>query len=67
MAKEGKVPVEPQETEIGREFRVCPNCGYAQGFHSMFRPSAQKGKLDWLFICPGCSYKWDVGLKVALD
>ncbi|MHC4480562.1 MAG: hypothetical protein ACYS1C_06290 [Planctomycetota bacterium] len=56
-----------KETEVGAEFRVCPNCGYENGFHNMFRPSAEEKVFDWFFICPGCSSQWDVGLRVTTD
>lgn len=46
----------------GEEFKVCPNCGYKDGFHSMFK---RKGDVTrWLFICPSCHQVFDIGLKV---
>ena len=50
------------EVEMGEEFKICPNCGYKDGFHSMFRKEGDETK--WLFICPNCHRVFDVGLKV---
>ncbi len=41
------------------EFRICPSCGYKDGFHSMFR--REKGITKWLFICPSCHSIFDIG------
>lgn len=44
------------------EFRICPLCGYRDGFHSMFR---QKGEgIQWLFICPSCHEIFDIGRRL---
>lgn len=44
------------------EFKNCPDCGYRQGFHSMFR---RKDKaIKWLFICPACHSVFDLGFTV---
>jgi hypothetical protein len=44
------------------EFKVCPSCGYKDGFHSMFRK--EEGVTKWLFICPQCHKIFDIGFKV---
>ena len=44
------------------EFKVCPACGYKDGFHSMFRKEADITR--WLFICPSCHSVFDIGLAV---
>jgi hypothetical protein len=44
------------------EFRVCPLCGYRDGFHSAFRQDA--GKTRWLLICPSCHAIFDLGYTV---
>jgi transposase-like protein len=44
------------------EFKVCPSCGYKDGFHSMFRKEADKTR--WLFICPSCHRIFDIGFTV---
>ena len=51
------VPVEMQD-----EFRVCPECGYRDGFHSMFRKQGDVTR--WLFICPSCHVVFDIGFTV---
>ena len=45
------------------EFKICPACGYKDGFHSMFK--REDGILKWLFICPNCHQVFDIGQKVA--
>lgn len=48
--------------EMGNEFKVCPECGYKDGFHSMFRKEADITK--WLFICPSCHSIFDIGQTI---
>ncbi|MFQ5354620.1 MAG: hypothetical protein ACE5DR_06700 [Thermodesulfobacteriota bacterium] len=48
------------KVDAGDEFKVCPLCGYRDGFHSMFRKDGEK--LRWLFICPSCHEVFDTGL-----
>ncbi len=43
----------------GDEFKVCPICGYKDGFHSMFKKEGDTVK--WLFICPSCHEVFDIG------
>ena len=43
---------EIEKVETGEEFKVCPSCGYNDGFHSMFKKEGDIMK--WLFICPSC-------------
>jgi transposase-like protein len=44
------------------EFKVCPSCGYRDGFHSMFKKENDGTK--WLFICPSCHSVFDIGYTV---
>jgi predicted RNA-binding Zn-ribbon protein involved in translation (DUF1610 family) len=44
------------------EFKVCPECGYKDGFHSMFKKEDEIKK--WFFICPNCHSVFDIGLTV---
>jgi transposase-like protein len=53
---------EIERVEMAEEFKVCPSCGYEDGFHSMFKNEA--GKTKWLFICPSCHAVFDIGLTV---
>ena len=48
--------------EMEDEFKVCPSCGYEDGFHSMFKKESYTTK--WLFICPSCHKVFDIGLTV---
>ena len=43
------------------EFKVCPSCGYKDGFHSMFKQ--EEDGLAWLFICPACHDVFDIGYR----
>lgn len=44
------------------EFRICPDCGYTDGFHTMLK---QEGAtLKWLFICPSCHQIFDIGKTI---
>ena len=51
-----------EKIELNSEFRVCPACGYRDGFHSMFRKRGETTR--WLFICPSCHQIFDIGLTV---
>lgn len=51
---------EIKKLEMGAEFRVCPSCGYRDGFHSMFKKDRDITR--WLFICPSCHEIFDIGL-----
>jgi hypothetical protein len=64
MSKGDDAVQEVRQTELGDEFRVCPECGYEDGFHNMFVRGAAPGVLKWCFICPSCHSRWDVGLTV---
>lgn len=47
---------------MDEEFIICPVCGYKDGFHSAFKK--QEGKTCWLFVCPSCHAKFDLGYTV---
>ncbi|MCF8146070.1 MAG: hypothetical protein K9N21_19360 [Deltaproteobacteria bacterium] len=53
---------EIKTVEIKGEFKVCPSCGYKDGFHSMFLKA--EGITKWLFICPSCHDVFDIGFTV---
>jgi len=44
------------------EFKDCPECGYKDGFHSMFKKDGNTTK--WFFICPSCHSIFDIGFTV---
>jgi len=48
--------------EMKDEFKICPSCGYKDGFHSMFKKEGDIRK--WLFICPSCHTVFDIGFTV---
>ena len=48
--------------EMKEEFRICPSCGYKDGFHSVFRKKEEV--TQWLFICPACHLMFDIGYTV---
>jgi hypothetical protein len=56
------MPYDVQKIEMEGEFKVCPACGYEDGFHSAFRK--EEGATKWLFICPACHVVFDIGLTV---
>ncbi len=47
------------------EFKICPACGYEDGFHSMFK--REKGLVKWLFVCPACHQVFDIGQTITED
>ena len=53
---------EVRRVEIDGEFKVCPVCGYKDGFHSMFRREGESTK--WMFICPSCHSVFDPGFTL---
>lgn len=50
--------------EIEEEFKICPACGYKDGFHTMLQ--RKKGVMKWLFICPACHQVFDAGMTVPV-
>jgi len=56
---------EVKEVEMEGEFKVCPACGYKDGFHSMFKKDHDITK--WFFICPACHDVFDIGLTAYQD
>ena len=53
---------EVQKVTMINEFKVCPSCGYEDGFHSMFKNEGNTTK--WFFICPSCHNVFDIGFTV---
>ncbi len=47
------------------EFRVCPSCGYRDGFHTMLKKEGDK--IKWRFICPSCHEIFDIGYALGKD
>lgn len=55
---------EVQQVTVEDEFKVCPSCGYKDGFHSMLKK--EQDRFEWLFICPSCHEVFDVGYTVEM-
>ena len=53
---------EVKHVEMKDEFKVCPSCGYKDGFHSMFKKDGDI--TQWFFICPACHIAFDIGFTV---
>lgn len=48
--------------DMQQDFKECPVCNYADGFHSIFQKNGDE--IEWLFICPACHRIFDLGFKV---
>ena len=55
-----------EKVQIDNEFKICPNCGYEDGFHSMFIRVKGSNNLFWRFICPSCHKVYDIGLTASI-
>jgi len=53
---------EVKSIKIKDEFKNCPECGYKDGFHSMFKKDGDM--IRWLFICSNCHSIFDIGFTV---
>ena len=50
---------------VNTQFKVCPGCGYTEGFHVMLSPSRRKdNRLRLCLICPMCADVYDGGVVV---
>lgn len=47
--------------EFVDEIRVCPLCGYKDGFHTMFKRNGNN--VQWLLICSSCHEIFDFDLQ----
>ncbi len=54
-----------QHISVNDEFKVCPGCGYEDGFHSMLKK--EEDRFKWLFICPACHAVYDVNYTVKMS
>lgn len=57
-----RMDYEIKHVEMEEEFKICPVCGYKDGFHSMFK--SEGSTIKWLFICPSCHEIFDIGFTV---
>ena len=53
--------------KVEKVLKVCPNCGYKNGFHAMFEKIGASTSFSWKLICPNCKKIFDIGLKVKID
>jgi hypothetical protein len=63
LDREYGMDYEVKNVKMKDEFKVCPSCGYEDGFHSMFKQEEDTAK--WLFICPTCHMVFDIGFTVS--
>jgi predicted RNA-binding Zn-ribbon protein involved in translation (DUF1610 family) len=54
-----------KDAETGREFRICPSCGYEMGFHLSFLEAGDGKKHKIILICPNCGARFDIGWNLA--
>jgi hypothetical protein len=54
-------------TKVENVFKVCPNCGYKNGFHAMFEKMSDNASFSWKLICPNCEKVFDIGLSVHIN
>jgi hypothetical protein len=47
-------------------FKICPTCGYKNGFHAMFERIEKSDTFSWKLICPTCEKIYDIGLRVRV-
>jgi len=47
------------KVQMEGEFKICPSCGYEDGFHSMFKK--ENDITRWFFIWPSCHKIYDIG------
>ena len=60
--REYRMDYEVKNVKMEAEFKVCPTCGYKDGFHSMFKK--EDDIIRWLFICPSCHEVFDIGFTI---
>ncbi len=54
-----------QSIQIEEEFKICPTCGYRDGFHSMLKKEHLEIKI--YFICPGCHDVFDADISFSIN
>ena len=57
-----RMDYEIKDVKMEDEFKICPSCGYKDGFHSIFKKEG--GITKWLFICPSCHEVFNIGFTV---
>jgi rRNA maturation endonuclease Nob1 len=59
--------VKVNRVDMKNEFKICPVCGYGDGFHSMFEKLSGVEEISWKLICPDCHNVFDIGLKTKRE
>jgi len=59
--------IKVNKIKIEKEFRVCPNCRYEDGFHSMFERIEDGKEFSWKLICPNCHKVFDIDLGTQIE
>jgi hypothetical protein len=62
IIRRNEMNYEINAVEMQGQFKICPSCGYKDGFHSMFKKDGEITR--WLFICPACHEVFDIGHTV---
>jgi len=62
FGKEYLMDYEIKDIDMKDESKICPSCGYKDGFHSMFKK--EEGITKWLFICPSCHDIFNIGCTI---
>ena len=57
---------EINSVKVKNVFKVCPVCGYQDGFHSIFERIQEGNDFYWRLICPSCHRIFDIGLEVHI-
>ena len=55
---------EVKKIKFEEEFKICPTCGYRDGFHSMYK--RLDDEILVFSICPSCHDVFDINLTVIL-
>ena len=56
---------EVKKIQLVDEFKICPTCGYRDGFHSMYKRMDDEIRI--FSICPSCHDVFDVNISLAMS
>ena len=66
-AKDHNMKDEIKVIKVEQDFKVCPICGYQDGFHSVFDRINEGTEYGWILICPSCHTTFDIGLRTYIN